>query len=719
MMTTERPPEGTMAYRAKARLAGFLIVIPTWIGGLLKAGPRGLVHVLAAAFHFVRDERRAARIDDMVGTGHARQLVEEEIHQRAMKIRSVLVLAPPVVLAVSVSAGWLTLSWWQWAAAAVAAWLALGFVGLPEDAPKIPSVIYMDVGEPKITENLIIDALAECGIPKLSAKIEEGRDRGFQAVRFHDTPHRDGAGIAATLTLPAGVTVDQVNDDGRRKAFAGGLERSEERILLTRGEHEARLRLFVADEALRDLDAIKWDLLPKRGAAKPFDVFEPIPVGVDLYGRQASVSAFRPGDGATFGIVAGMTGSGKTVSGRLIPLAAALDPTVELHLYDFKGGSDWEEIGLAVGHVYRSGQSISDVQALVEDLERTEAEIARRNEARKKLRLSEPDLYRSGYSRQLASRKDLGFQPIMFVIDEPFPFVIDKSNKAEAKIKNRARHLLYEVGRQGRSVGIGIIVVLQTVKDDTVPKVFSDNASLRVCFRAANADAVNQSLGDGAAGRGYRADRLGPDDKGVGYIGGEGVEIRMARFASVVDIDDLEVIANAARQLRLEAGRLTGMAAGEIEPDDHHPDLLDHATTVWPSDSPERLAYAELLVLLAQRYHGDYQRLLDSGDDITLGKRLRAAGSPTMQITAGPMKGRKGVRYRDIATAITKRDNQPDTDLDLREDTVDISDVELSSELSHPMSTAWSPSYAAEVPLADGQREVAEFEDFGSEHPDR
>ena len=686
MLTTDRPPEGPLPRRVRARLAGFLLSIPAWLGGLLKAGPRGLVQVLAAAFHFARDERRAARIDDMAGTGHARQLLEEEIHQRAMKIRTALVLLPPAALGLSLYAGWLILPWWQWVAAGAATWLVLGFVGLPEDAPKVPSVIYMDVGEPKITENLIVDALAECGIPKLTAKIADGRDRGYQAVRFHDTPHRDGAGVAASLTLPAGVTVDQVNDDGRRKAFAGGLERSEERILITRGDHEARLRLFVADQALRDLDTVAWELLPAKGVPKAFDIFDPIPVGVDLYGRPATINAYRSGDGATFGIVAGMTGSGKTVSGRLIPLAAALDPTVELHLHDFKGGSDWEELGLAVGHVYRSGQSIADVEALVEDLDGLLGEIGRRNDARKQLRLSDPDLYRGGYSRALASRKDLGFHPILVVIDEPFPFVVDRSNKAEAKVKQRARHLLYEVGRQGRSVGVGIIVMLQTVKDDTIPKVFSDNASLRVCLRAANADAVNQALGDGAAGRGYRADRLGPDDKGVGFIGGEGVEIRMTRFASVVDIDDLETIADTARQLRLDAGRLTGMAAGELPPDDHHPDLLDHAVAVWPFES-ERLAYAELLELLAERYHGDYRRLLDAGDETTLGKRFRAAEVDTVQVTAGPLKGRKGVRLGDILDAIDRRDSQrvsgrSDRGMDDLSDPWDSDLDDLSTQLS-------------------------------------
>jgi S-DNA-T family DNA segregation ATPase FtsK/SpoIIIE len=687
MLTTDRPPEGNLLQRARARLVGLLLSIPPWLATLIKAGPRGLGKVLAAAFHFARDERRAARIDDMAGTGHARQLIEEEIHQRAMKIRSALVVLPPVGLAAAVYLGWFVMPWWQWTIAGTITWLLCGLVGLPEDAPKVPSVVYMDAGEPKITENLIIDALAACGIPRLTAKIEDGRERGYQAVRFHDTPHRDGTGIAASLTLPAGVTVDQVNDDGRRKAFAGGLERSEERILITRGEHEARLRLFVADHALRDLDTVQWELLPKRGAVKPFDIFGPIPVGVDLYGRSATISAYRPVDGATFGIVAGMTGSGKTVSGRLVPLAAALDPTVELHLYDFKGGSDWEELGPAVSHVYRSGQSIADVEALVDDLDTALDEIGRRNDARKALRLAEPDLYRGGYSRQLASRKDLGFQPILFVIDEPFPFVVDKSNKAQAKVKQRARHLLYEVGRQGRSVGVGIMVLLQTVKDDTIPKVFSDNASLRICFRAANADAVNQALGDGAAGRGYRADRLGPNDKGVGYIGGEGVEINMARFASVVDIDDLETIATAARQFRLDTGRLSGMAAGELEPDDHHPDILDHTATVWPPDGPQRLAYAELLELLAGRYHGDYQRLLNAGDETTIGKRLRAAGADTVQITAGPLKGRKGVRLADILAAIDTRNadrmaDEQDNNLDNGLDTQDTHDGQVSGEMS-------------------------------------
>ncbi len=663
LMTTDRPPEGSFARRARARLGGFLLAVPGWLGSLLRAGPRGLGLVLAGAFHFARDERRAARIDDMAGTGHARQLIEEEIHQRAMKIRTALIVLPPLALGVAVYAGAVVLPWWQWTLLGLVGWLVCGFIGLPEDAPKVPAVLYMDSGlEPKVDENLITDALSECGITRLSKSIAEGREKGFRAVQFHDTPHRDGAGIAASLSLPAGVTVRQVNDDDQREAFAGAMKRAEERILLTRGEHENHLKLFVADQALRDVTDIPWPLLPSTGGIKPFNIFDPIPVGVDLYGRQTTVTLFRSGRGGRFGLIAGATDSGKTVSGRLIVLAAALDPIVELHINDFKG-EGWDEIGLPVAHSYRSGETIEDVEAFVERLEQTRIEIRRRREVRKQLRLDEPELYASGYSEALARRKDLGCHPIVIVVDEPYPFVVDKSNKAEAKIKQQARHLVYEVGRQGRSMGVVVLVMLQSVKDETIPKVFSDNAGLRACFAIeGDSTSVNQALGDGAAGRGYRPDRLSAQhDPGVAYIRGEGTDIQMTRFAYVDNPADLTAIAEAGRQFRIDTGRLTGMAAGEIEPDDHHPDLLDHCEAIWPPEAPNRvIAFVELLDLLARRYHGDYQRLRDAGDETTLGKRLRPAGVHTHQVTAGPLKGRKGVRLIDIRRAIEARDTDRD-----------------------------------------------------------
>ena len=134
------------------------------------------------------------------------------------------------------------------------------------------------------------------------------------------------------------------------------------------------------------------------------------------------------------------------------------------------------------------------------------------------------------------------------------------------------------------------------------------------------------------------------------------------------------------------------MAAGEIEPDDHHPDLLDHCATVWPADGSDRLAYAELLELLAGHYHGDYQRLLTAGDETTLGKRLRAAGVDTVQVTAGPLKGRKGVRLSDVVRAIDDRDaGRPspldDIDPDSDEDNRDIGPDGQSTPLSSPRQT--------------------------------
>ena len=47
-------------------------------------------------------------------------------------------------------------------------------------------------------------------------------------------------------------------------------------------------------------------------------------------------------------------GSGKTVSMLNSVLAQAVDPRVELHVYDLKGGSDWLPLS-QVAHFFRSG----------------------------------------------------------------------------------------------------------------------------------------------------------------------------------------------------------------------------------------------------------------------------------------------------------------------------------------------------------------------------
>ncbi|MEM9656326.1 MAG: hypothetical protein AAGA65_29875, partial [Actinomycetota bacterium] len=225
--------------------------------------------------------------------------------------------------------------------------------------------------------------------------------------------------------------------------------------------------------------------------------------------------------------------------------------------------------------------------------------------------------------------------------------------------KERIRAAVVQVASTGRSFGVVVLIGGQAMNDERIPKGYRDNAGLRIGMAARSATTANQYLGDGSVGEGFRCDRLRlPDDMGVGYVEGDGAKTSLVKFADLSDPELRARIAATGRAMRAAEGRLTGAAAGEFEPDEIVPDIVDQAVFVWPSDR-ELLALTELLDLLAHRYRGEFLGL----DEVGLGKALRGAGvvmtrdGRPVQITSGPMKGRKAVHLDDVMDVLDARTN--------------------------------------------------------------
>ena len=101
--------------------------------------------------------------------------------------------------------------------------------------------------------------------------------------------------------------------------------------------------------------------------------------------------------------------------GRLLLLAAALDPRAELHLYDLKGTGDLSALE-PVAHAYRAGDEEEDIDYAVADMRAVHAEMRRRTRVIRELpRALCPE---SKITPELAGRRDLGLWPIVVGADE-------------------------------------------------------------------------------------------------------------------------------------------------------------------------------------------------------------------------------------------------------------------------------------------------------------
>ncbi len=659
-------------------MVGLVLSLPAMWWTVVQRSPHGLWRMLAVTAKFAADlDRKEVRDDIRNGNGVGLARIDEA-HHRAMWIRAGVVLVATLLLGSWVYA--VVLAWRlpeRFAPAGVGLpdWLAiaavqgplwatvlvvLGVIGRPTDRPLIPSIVYRDTGPPKITNDLIVDALDACGIPKMSKSVTE---RGVHSVRFYDPPTRVRAGTRSEFDLPAGVTVEMVVDN--LGAFAGVLQRSEERITITKGAHESRCKLYVADKALSELADVGWALYKPGKPIKRFDIFDPIPMGLNLAGEPVGLSMIE-----RFGVMGGMTGSGKTVALRLIAMGCALDPTVELRIHDFKGGGDFMDVGEACAHTYFTGQSDADLQGFEDMLGEIHTDMTRRYETLRELKKRDREITRHGYTRQLANRRDLRLHPIVIIVDETqIPFEAHKGDREDTQRKVRIRRLATDIAKQGRAVGVMMWFATQTVNDTTIPVDISRQAGARICLRVTDDKSTNQILGQGSHSAGYRPDKLTEVDAGVGYVTGDGEGTQQVRFPHIHEIEDLVAIADAARLFREQDGRLTGMAAGEIEPDDHHPDALDHTVAVWPRSNPDRVAFEDLLPLLTEQFGGSYRRLLEVDSDKlpesykALGRMLQAPDPETgelvrvesVQVPKGDRRPR-GVRLADVMDVIEVRD---------------------------------------------------------------
>jgi S-DNA-T family DNA segregation ATPase FtsK/SpoIIIE len=607
---------------------------PKYAGRLVVAAPRGAWRVLSSGSRWLLDadgltvQRHAITSLAAASLGHERSqhtatyrsLAKEHAHRvrsrlMALSVAGLFALAllprvlsaTPLVIALAVG--------------------LLGWLGRRKDQPIVDNAVAEGMPARRLTSDMVIRACTAAGLCT---------DK--EPISFIAPVARDGAGFVTTLDLPPGKTAaDALKRD---EAIASGLGMSARRVFLESvpEEHAGRLKLWVADE-----DPFRGKPLssPLVKAAR-FNFWDPIPVGVDARGRGFSFRMMW-----TSFLCGSVPRKGKTNLMRLIAAAAALDPHVQLIIADGKGGADWLPFE-KVAHWYASGVRGGVVEALAETLEGLIPEMDRRYGIITKLVRKDRALAPDAKITPAISRASSHRMPLLLVILDEFQEygIVDVFGPRIIKA-------LQTLAKVAPGAGMMFMIGTQKPDADSLPSGLRDQFVTRAALHVPAWQVSDVILGAGARRDGADASTIPASHLGVAVFKGAGDESSVDHAGVKVrchyaDLVDLDVIVDRARELRIAAGTLSGMAAGEdLIAEPAAPHLLEDVQAafrgeaeLWSEVICERLALAN-----AGAYSG--------WTPTRLAQALGPHSVKTAQIwDAEAKRNRRGVAREDVLAAM-------------------------------------------------------------------
>lgn len=414
-----------------------------------------------------------------------------------------------------------------------ARWIALGGavlvfarLGRPQDKP-ITDRVYTGQRFYKLTAAMTRNAIIACGI----AGIKEP-----EQIKFPQEIRRDGPGYLAVVDLPPGVeAVDVLERKGR---LASGFRLPLDQVWPepVPNAHTGRLAVWVGLQAASAMKQPKWPLL----RAGEVDVFKPFPFATDPRLRQVKAALIYRN-----WLVGAMPGAGKTYALRLLLLAAALDPRVELRGYELKGSGDLDALEQVCAE-YGSGADDGTIEDALHLLRWARQECARRGPIIKRMAKAgkAPE---NKVTPQLAGA-GLGLHPVVIFIDECQELF------AHPKFGNEAGELAVAVIKLGRALGIILLLATQRPDKESLPKGVSANVGVRFCLRVTGQVENDMILGTSMYKQGIRATQFGDTDYGWGWLVGQGKPAPVHSYE--VDGDQAKGVVSRAVQLRAAAGTL-------------------------------------------------------------------------------------------------------------------------------------------------------------------
>jgi S-DNA-T family DNA segregation ATPase FtsK/SpoIIIE len=512
-------------------------------------------------------------------------------------------------------------------AAALAVVVAvLARLGRPADKP-ITDRVSAGKTYRKLTAELVRRALLSVQLTGINTAVAKDP----HAISFPVEIHRDGPGHLAIVDLPYGVEAADVI--ARRGRLASGLRLPLDQVWPEPAPgHTGRLALWVGHEPASQMRQPTWPLI-KDGAV---DVFKPFPFATTP--RLDTVMAELMFRNWLFG---GQPGSGKTFAMRLLVLAAALCPIVELRGYELKGVGDFKPIEPVCAE-YGNGNDDTTLTACARMFDWLYGEGQKRSK-RIEHYFNLGKAPENKVTPELAVLPGSGLHPLVVFVDEIQElFLFGKVGKTAGEMAEKCIKLF-------RALGIILILGTQIPDKDSLPTGITRNINTRFCLSVADQVANDMILGTSAYKLGYRATVFEPvTEAGWGILAGMGKP--GARRSFYVNNDAATKVMTRAIAARAAAGVLPDSGLARELPAF---DVLADVAAVWPPG--EDAAWNEtLLERLTQLRPDVYGRW----EPAQLTAAMATFGINTGQIgrrIEGKTVNRRGPAHADILAAVTRR----------------------------------------------------------------
>ncbi|MQA62364.1 MAG: cell division protein FtsK [Actinophytocola sp.] len=615
---------------------------PVYGAKLAAHAPRGAGRTVAATYRWIFDTEGKPLRADAVSAHDPQQYVKlaelrDQHVRKRLTVAMLAVLGLAAVAVVVVFSG----SFWIHAAAIALVLAVLGFAGRIPDKPVVGRAV-VKAQVTKLTSDSVVAALASLGIAGINQAVAKGR-----GITFPAPITREGPGWRADVDLPLGVTVADIMD--RRKPLASGLRRPLG-CVWPEGDpsaHEGRLVLWVGDEDLSKARPKPWPLA-KTGTV---DLFGEVPFGFDPRGRLVSVLLMFANV-----LIGAMPGAGKTFALRVLVLAAALDPTAQLRLFELKGSGDLSAFE-PIAHDYASGPDDGTIEACLLSLRQVHSDL----EARAKTIANLPrDICpENKVTRELAARRSLGLFPLVVAIDECQELF------SHPTFGKEAGELCTAIIKRGRALGVILILATQRPDKDSLPTGISANVGIRFCLRVMGQLENDMVLGTSSYKNGVRATTFTARDKGIGYLTGAADDPQITR-AAYLDGPATEKIVARARALRDRAGTITGHAAGDTTEADKRATVSLVADVAAVLQRGESKVWSETIVDRLAELRPDIYREWAQADPRAKANALAAALKPfgidTLQVYGktddSKPANRRGVLADDVRTAANRTNRE-------------------------------------------------------------
>ncbi|MEY9870694.1 S-DNA-T family DNA segregation ATPase FtsK/SpoIIIE [Streptacidiphilus sp. MAP12-33] len=478
-------------------------------------------------------------------------------------------------------------------------------------------------GEP-VTPSSVVLALRDLGISALRRSILEMGDGGGNMLSPIVIA---GCGVEVDVTLPTGVSTDEIQK--RRRKLAENLNRHEHEVFITIPTAARTVRLWIADSGALDEPIGESPLVTDVTATANYKTGR-APWGQDLRGDAARMSVFQ-----RHLLMTGLSNQGKTAALRALAVWLCLDPTVEFRIGDLKGVGDWAMFdGLAT--VLIQGPTDDHVIEVTEMVEEGVEEMERR----------------------LLAPPGTVHPPLVLIVDEAqvafmCPIVgQDKRPYGGTKATSRYFMAARKIHNQGRAVNVTLWQGTQDPTDQNLPKLVREGAHVRAALVLGTESQSRMALGDKAVDGGASPHLLRQGkDKGTLVVTGDGIDMPAGQSSITVRTHYITDAHAVEITDRAKAARTAVITRAAAEKDTEQVDpLADVAAVIGDAT---RMLTREVLQRLAEKNRGFYRAWTPQD----LKQLLESAGA-----AAHKSDGQMVVTRSKVLDALARRDDAPTDD---------------------------------------------------------